>query len=279
MPGFQKKLGSDAIRELAAYVRTIDTRTPVSAPSKQPKASGRDFDPRDVKSVYSAKCSHCHGIDGSGDTILGRNLKLGDMRSAKAQNIPDDELIEIIAQGTDHGRMPGFGKKLGDEIVLQLASYVRGLAGRPPVEVAARIGPPQTGTQAAPSEAIRPEIHTANDARSIIQPEKSQEKDQHTQAKEADIAAPKSGGSAASIQVHASKSHTELVDLNSASKEVLMALPGITDADADRIIAGRPYKSSLQFKTRGVVSSETYAKIAGHVVAKKPRRPTHDDTY
>jgi mono/diheme cytochrome c family protein/DNA uptake protein ComE-like DNA-binding protein len=279
MPGFQKKLGSDAIRELAAYVRTIDTRTPVSAPGKQLKASARDFDPRDVKSVYSAKCAHCHGVDGSGDTILGRNLKLQDMRSAKAQNIPDDELVEIIAHGTDHGRMPGFRKKLGDEIVRQLASYVRGLADRPPVEVATRIGPPQTSTQAAPSKAIRPEIHAEIEGGSIVRSEKSQERNQHTQAKEIDIAAAKSEGSAASIQVHASKSHTELVDLNSASKEVLTALPGITDADADRIIAGRPYKSSLQFKTRGVVSSETYAKIAGHVVAKKPTRPTHDETH
>jgi competence protein ComEA len=35
----------------------------------------------------------------------------------------------------------------------------------------------------------------------------------------------------------------EMVDLNSASKEDLMKLPGIGDAIADKIIAGRPYKN------------------------------------
>jgi len=64
------------------------------------------------------------------------------------------------------------------------------------------------------------------------------------------------------------------VDLNSASEKALMTLPGITEADAAKIIAGRPYKSSLQFKTRRIVSAETYARISGRVVAKKPARPT-----
>jgi DNA uptake protein ComE-like DNA-binding protein len=64
-------------------------------------------------------------------------------------------------------------------------------------------------------------------------------------------------------------SSPQLLDLNSASKEALITLPGITAADADSIIEGRPYKSTLQFKTRMIVSPETYAKISGRVVAKK----------
>src|SRR5207244_11988287 len=65
-----------------------------------------------------------------------------------------------------------------------------------------------------------------------------------------------------------------LIYLHSASKATLMTLPEITNADAANIIAGRPYRSSLQFKTRRIVSAETYARISGRVVAKKPAQTT-----
>ncbi len=59
------------------------------------------------------------------------------------------------------------------------------------------------------------------------------------------------------------------LDLNSASKGSLMGLPGIDDATADRIIAGRPYSSEHQLLDRHIVSRDEYNKIADSVTVKK----------
>lgn len=59
------------------------------------------------------------------------------------------------------------------------------------------------------------------------------------------------------------------LDLNSASKAQLMSLPGVDDAAADRIIAGRPYSSEHQLLERHIVSRDEYNKIADSITVKK----------
>jgi DNA uptake protein ComE-like DNA-binding protein len=55
------------------------------------------------------------------------------------------------------------------------------------------------------------------------------------------------------------------VDLNKASKDDLLSLPGITAARADRIIAERPYASAHQLVSRHVLSEDEYAQIRDRV--------------
>ena len=68
---------------------------------------------------------------------------------------------------------------------------------------------------------------------------------------------------------HSSKSHAAMhkVDINSASREDLMKLPGITDAVADKIIAARPFKSRAELTSKKVLTAKEYAKIRTMVIA------------
>ena len=59
------------------------------------------------------------------------------------------------------------------------------------------------------------------------------------------------------------------IDLNTASREQLMTLPGVDGAMADKIISERPYKNMNELTSKKVVSKEEYNKIKNHVTAKQ----------
>ncbi len=61
----------------------------------------------------------------------------------------------------------------------------------------------------------------------------------------------------------------EMVDLNSATKEQLAALPGIGEAYAQKIIDGRPYKMKSELAQKKILPRKVYDKIAGKVIAKQ----------
>jgi competence protein ComEA len=61
----------------------------------------------------------------------------------------------------------------------------------------------------------------------------------------------------------------KLVDINAAGKAQLKTLPGIGDAEADRIIAGRPYLSKADLVSANVISRKTYEGLKSRVIAKQ----------
>lgn len=58
------------------------------------------------------------------------------------------------------------------------------------------------------------------------------------------------------------------LDLNSASKDQLQSLPGITAVQADRIIAARPYRKPDDLLTRRILSRAAYDRISTLITAK-----------
>src|SRR5262245_23141493 len=59
------------------------------------------------------------------------------------------------------------------------------------------------------------------------------------------------------------------VDINSATKEDLMKLPGIGDAIADKIIAGRPFKTKGELLSKKIVNKGQYSKMRSLIIAKQ----------
>jgi len=77
----------------------------------------------------------------------------------------------------------------------------------------------------------------------------------------------KSTSSATKSSAHSS---APKIDLNSASREDLIKVPGIGDATADKIIAARPFKSKSELVSKKIVTESQYKKLSAHVIAKQP---------
>jgi cytochrome c6 len=88
----------------------------------QPPAASADAG----AAIFKSKCAMCHGQDGSADTMMGKKMKIKDLRSEEVQKQTDAQLAEIIAKGKSP--MMAYGKQLDKEKIDDVVAFIRELA-------------------------------------------------------------------------------------------------------------------------------------------------------
>ena len=84
----------------------------------------------------------------------------------------------------------------------------------------------------------------------------------------------KSSTAKASAAQSADTGKSDLLDINSATKDQLATLPGIGAAYSQKIIDGRPYRAKTDLVKKNILPQSTYNKIAGMIIARQPKSNT-----
>jgi competence protein ComEA len=59
------------------------------------------------------------------------------------------------------------------------------------------------------------------------------------------------------------------LDVNSATREQLIGLPGVSSTQADHIIVGRPYDTPADLVARQIISKAEYDRISDRLTARR----------
>jgi mono/diheme cytochrome c family protein len=85
----------------------------------------------DVGAIWEKSCQKCHGVDGKGDTKMGKKMEVKDMTDAKYQaSFKDAEATKAIKEGIKDGDKTKMkpAEDVTDEDIKALVAKVRAFA-------------------------------------------------------------------------------------------------------------------------------------------------------
>jgi mono/diheme cytochrome c family protein len=158
--GFSSREEPTAIEAFVARrVRSMATPKAVKT-AENPVAASQEVI-SEAMAHFADHCAICHANDGSGDTLIGKNLypRAPDLRKADTQHLTDGDLFYIIHNGVRLTGMPAFGEDVSGKPDLdswKLVHFIRHLPKITPDELEMMKGMnPKSPDELKEEEAIR----------------------------------------------------------------------------------------------------------------------------
>jgi mono/diheme cytochrome c family protein len=100
--------------------------TSIGVPASKTRGGSASAYDKSAAQLYSKNCASCHGRDGRSKTF---KAKLNHARNISdpewQERVSDERIFNSIMNGK--GKMPAYGKKLSEQEIDALVTYVRGL--------------------------------------------------------------------------------------------------------------------------------------------------------
>jgi mono/diheme cytochrome c family protein len=128
-PSWMERVMAQNARKIATPADAKSLKNPREQQSSEMIAEADDH--------FVEHCGICHGVDGRGDTTIGRNLypKVPDMTQHDTQQLSDGELYYIIFNGIRLTGMPAWGSEDKPEAIWDLVALIRRLPKLSPEEL------------------------------------------------------------------------------------------------------------------------------------------------
>ena len=112
--------------QFAAIAAVLAFAAAVAASARGARGGGQTPTPINPAVTFAKNCATCHGKDGRAKTFKAKFNHARDLTDPQWQSgVTDERIFNSITNGK--GKMPSFKRKLTNEQIESLVTYVRGL--------------------------------------------------------------------------------------------------------------------------------------------------------